>query len=126
MMADSETVMVLEKAPDFSQDLVDYHVRQGKRLRAEAFQDLLGGVAGLFRKSPAAEAAEGGNGERETTLRASLAAIRSAAELLRDNPGIAPAERRRFVDIVLAEEQRLERLLPGIVPAGRGKSATAA
>ena len=40
-----------------------------------------------------------------------LSSIRSSAEILRDMPDIDPAERRRFAEIVLAEEARLEVLV---------------
>ena len=54
------------------------------------------------------------NLEKEIAFRTSLAAIRSAAELLRDFPTISAEERKRFVDIVLAEELRLERMIPAL------------
>ncbi len=57
----------------------------------------------------------------ETALNA-LAAIRSSAELLRED-GIAPAERSRFAEIVLAEERRLGTLVAQLVEGGR-RSAT--
>jgi len=41
-----------------------------------------------------------------------LASIRSAAEILRDVPELAPDERRRFAAVVLEGEQNLETLLP--------------
>lgn len=52
--------------------------------------------------------------DKEIALRTSLAAIRSAAELLRDFPTLTMEERERFVNIVLAEEQRLERMIPAL------------
>ncbi|MEM7506456.1 MAG: histidine kinase dimerization/phospho-acceptor domain-containing protein [Pseudomonadota bacterium] len=44
-------------------------------------------------------------------LRTSLTALRSSAELLRDHPQMAEDDRTQFVEIVLAEERRLEKLL---------------
>lgn len=52
--------------------------------------------------------------EKEIAFRSSLAAIRSAAELLRDFPTLGEEDRKRFVNIVLAEEQRLERMIPAL------------
>lgn len=52
--------------------------------------------------------------DKEIAFRTSLAAIRSAAELMRDFPTISAEERKRFVDIVLAEELRLERMIPAL------------
>ncbi|MEM9735014.1 MAG: hypothetical protein AAF908_00215 [Pseudomonadota bacterium] len=48
-----------------------------------------------------------------------LTAIRSSAEVLRDFPEIDPRQQRRFVEIVLAEEARLEALMPGLMGPGR-------
>ncbi len=52
--------------------------------------------------------------DKEIAFRTSLAAIRSAAELLRDFPTISEEERKRFVAIVLDEEKRLERMIPAL------------
>ena len=101
---------------------VDMYVRRGRRLRAEAFSDFL---LSLFSKTSVdRNAAQTNKPEVGDThgatgkLRNSLAAIRSAAELLRDNPGVEAAERQRFINIVLMEEARLERLLSaGMKPA---------
>lgn len=53
-----------------------------------------------------------------TRLRSSLTAIRSSAEILRDNPDLPTAERARFVQILLAEESRLEQLAERIASRG--------
>ncbi len=47
-------------------------------------------------------------------LRTPMTSVRSFAELLRDDPGLAPAERRRFADIIQAESVRLTRLIDEI------------
>ncbi|MEL7466702.1 MAG: hypothetical protein AAFN79_21690 [Pseudomonadota bacterium] len=47
----------------------------------------------------------------EHAKRAALASLRSSAEILRDHPDIDTAQRRTLIDVVLAEEARLERLL---------------
>lgn len=52
--------------------------------------------------------------DKEIAFRSSLAALRSAAELLRDFPTLGAEERNRFVNIVLAEEQRLEKMIPAL------------
>ncbi|RVU38562.1 hypothetical protein EOI86_04575 [Hwanghaeella grinnelliae] len=52
--------------------------------------------------------------DKEIAFRTSLAAIRSAAELLRDFPTISEEDRERFVNIVLTEEQRLEKMIPAL------------
>ena len=50
-------------------------------------------------------------------LRTPLTSIRSSAEILRQHPDIKTHERARFLDIVLAEEARLESLLTQIMDA---------
>jgi|GEM_PF-3371016 len=52
--------------------------------------------------------------DKEIAFRTSLAALRSAAELLRDFPTISDEDRARFVNILLMEEQRLERMIPAL------------
>ncbi|MEL6795103.1 MAG: hypothetical protein AAFP78_16720 [Pseudomonadota bacterium] len=47
----------------------------------------------------------------EYAKREALASLRSSAEILRDHPEMDTAQRRTLIDIVLAEEARLERLL---------------
>lgn len=63
-------------------------------------------------KTSATDGKEANVLDKEIAFRTSLAAIRSAAELLRDFPTISEEDRERFVNIVLAEEQRLEKMIP--------------
>lgn len=73
--------------------------RRARRLRAEALRDMAGALRRrLF-----------GPDRRQEALSA-LTALRSAAEALRDHPETPGDQRRRLLDIVLAEESRLERL----------------
>ncbi len=67
-----------------------------------------GPVAWLRRRLGREDARPGFDAE---ILIPALASIRSSAEILRDTPDIDPAERRRFAEIVLAEEARLEKLV---------------
>jgi uncharacterized protein YjiS (DUF1127 family) len=64
--------------------------------------------------SPALDAAD--------ALRTPLASIRSFSEILRDNPHLPRATRERFLGIVIAETERLDRVLnrpPVQAPARR-------
>ncbi len=98
---------------------IDWHVANGRRLRAEATTEGLRmvrawlsdrrGALPRLRRQPA-------RGDAATTLRTPLTAIRSAAEILRDHPEMAPQERARFVRILLEEERRLERLVAALTP----------
>ncbi|GBD44136.1 Sensor protein SphS [bacterium HR40] len=49
--------------------------------------------------------------DREHELLTPLTAIRAIAEILRDHPELAPAERMLFVERLLAEQQRLEQCI---------------
>ena len=50
-------------------------------------------------------------------LRTPLTSIRSSAEILRDNPDLPQDQRKRFLDAVIAEDQRLARLIDAILDA---------
>ncbi|QIE55497.1 hypothetical protein G5B40_08515 [Pikeienuella piscinae] len=90
--------------PDITFEEIDAAMSRARRLRAEA---VAAGFAGLWR----APARLFTRRAAPHHVRTSLTALRSSAEILRDNPEIDPAQRRRLVDIVLAEEARLERLI---------------
>ena len=83
-------------------------VAAGQRLRAEV---LRGGIRRLglvllapFRRSRPVE-------RPDEPVANALAAIRSAAEVIRDTPDLDVRDRKRFADMVLSEEARLETLL---------------
>lgn len=65
-----------------------------------------------FSSSPVTVEKEVKKLDKEIAFRSSLAAIRSAAELMRDFPTLSEADRQRFLNIVLAEELRLETMIP--------------
>jgi uncharacterized protein YjiS (DUF1127 family) len=48
-------------------------------------------------------------------LRTPLTAIRSLSEIVRDNPGLSPAERRRFLSLVVDESRRLDQAIDGVL-----------
>lgn len=52
-----------------------------------------------------------------------LAAIRSAAEILRDVPELGPDDRRHFAAVVLEGERHLETLLPRLTRRRRTTTA---
>jgi two-component system sensor histidine kinase CreC len=51
----------------------------------------------------------------EHELRTPLASLRSLAEILRDHPDLPEAERRRFLDAMIAETRRLQGTLDAIL-----------
>lgn len=121
----------LNGLPEITPEMVDFYVRHGRRLQARAIQaairrgwSALGAlrarrdtVAGDAARTVAHDA-DPRPGDLAETARNALAAIRSSAELLRED-GIAPAERSRFADIVLIEERRLGALLARLLDGGR-------
>lgn len=51
----------------------------------------------------------------EHELRTPLASLRSLAEILRDHPDLAEAERRRFLEAMISEARRLQGTLDAIL-----------
>ena len=107
-------------------ELIAHYVARGHRLRAEAVaamaRRLAARVRWFFVPTPESEeAGEAGPADPlsvlASDLRSPLTAIRSSAEILRDNPDINSDKRRRFVDVVLTEEARLEALIARMLEA---------
>ena len=107
-------------------ELVAHYVARGHRLRAEAVaamaRRLWARVRWFFEPTregkPIGEAGPGDPlSALASDLRSPLTAIRSSAEILRDNPDIDWEKRRRFVDVVLTEEARLEALVARMLDA---------
>ncbi len=57
--------------------------------------------------------------ELEHELRTPLTSILSISELLRDHPDMSESERRRFVDAMLDEGERLAALIEHLLASGR-------
>lgn len=103
------------QAPEITSEMVDYYVQYGNHLRAAAMATFFAGltrrIAQVWGGGTTAKPAEQTVAERFAN---GLAAIRSSAEILRDTPDLAEAERARFVAIVLEEERRLARALDAL------------
>jgi signal transduction histidine kinase len=56
----------------------------------------------------------------EHELKTPLTAIRSLSEILRDHPEVSEAERRRFLEAILAEERRLSRAVERLLQSDVG------
>ncbi len=99
-----------EKPEPYRADLdyaaIDAAMLHARRLRAEAMAATL---IAIWRAPGAAL----------DWLRTALTGLRASAEILRDHPDISAAERRRLVEIVLAEEARLEALTGAGREAGK-------
>lgn len=107
-------------------ELVAYYVARGQQLRAQTIARMARHLAAKVRaffapgqrsEQPTAVGPEDPLSVLASDFRSPLTAIRSSAEILRDNPDIDSVRRRRFVDIVLVEEARLEALVSQILDA---------
>lgn len=106
---------------------VERHLRRAERLRSYTLRRLVAAVPrrvgaaarGLFGAVPR----PGRGDEAAALLRSPLTAMRCAAEILRDNPDLPPAERSRFLQVLLAEERRMEDLIAGLLEPRRPGAA---
>lgn len=115
-----------------SRDEIEWHIANGRRLRSQAFaeagqhiREWLG--SGMRRltiavRRPPEDRRNARSEDVVSALRSPLTAIRSFTEILIDNPHLEPAERSRFLRIVLDEERRLEREIDAMA-SGRGQPA---
>jgi signal transduction histidine kinase len=55
-------------------------------------------------------------------LRQPLTSIRSMAEILRDNPSLAPEQRARMLSLIVADSVRLDRLIGASLESSRASS----
>jgi Na+/proline symporter/nitrogen-specific signal transduction histidine kinase len=58
-------------------------------------------------------------------LRTPLTSIRAFSEILHDNPDLEPAERRRFLELVIKESERLTRLINQVLDLAKIESGLA-
>lgn len=56
----------------------------------------------------------------EHELKTPLTSMRSAAEILRDNQDLPPAERNRFLEALIEDNARLEAIINRILTAAQG------
>jgi signal transduction histidine kinase len=72
---------------------------------------------------PGHEDAVAGDGmsfeELEHELRTPLASVRSLSEILRDHPDLTEEQRRRFLDGILRENERLTRIVERLLGSTR-------
>jgi signal transduction histidine kinase len=116
-----------------SPDLAAHYVARGRDLRAQAIAEATRRLSRRLRAlfpGPGASAPppeprpldprpQDAVSALAGDLRPSLSAIRASAEALRDNPDIDSAKRRRFLDIVLIEQARLEVLAARLLAAAK-------
>ena len=110
---------------------VEHYIRVGNQLRSEAIGAFLRSVftSRRAKADPARPLATASHPKDIRTkvlhgFTSSLAAIRSAGEVLRDERNLTDLDRARFTQIILNEEARLESLLPQLRgPQGRDSTA---
>jgi signal transduction histidine kinase len=103
-----------------------YYLRRGRRLRAEA----VGRMAARLGSAFVHLFTLGARKRRRQTrldddflalvasgLRTPLTSIRSSAEILRDYPDLTPEQRRHFLEVVIAEDERLAQVISEILDA---------
>ena len=101
--------------PTVSRETIDHYIAKAHRLRAEHYarlgQKLMAPLRRLIArpKPPAAPALQSVQVLHE--LRTPLTSIRSFSEILRNHPDLTPTQRTRYLDIILAESKRLERVV---------------
>lgn len=107
-------------------ELIHLSVKRAHAMRAQALDTMLRRVgswlARAFRrpKGPRTEAsafAHDPYARAENALKTPLTSIRSAAEILRDNHELPIEERNRFLDVVLQDNERLEKAVDGLLHA---------
>jgi Na+/proline symporter/nitrogen-specific signal transduction histidine kinase len=57
-------------------------------------------------------------------LRTPLTSVRAFSEILRDNPSLAPAERHKFLEIIVKESERLTRLINQVLDLAKIESGS--
>lgn len=111
---------------DITLELIRVHVSRAHTIRAQTVAGLLrrmgSWLASAFRRPgvPPAVAETAGHDPFalvEHELKSPLTSIRSAAEILRHNQDLPVDERNRFLDVVLHDNRRLERVVDGLLHA---------
>ena len=131
-----ETISV---AADITAELIRIHVNRAHAIRARTVAGILrrlgSWLESAFRR-PRAPLAVDGTCEHdpytlvEHELKSPLTSIRSAAEILRHNQDLPLEERNRFLDALIQDNGRLEKVVDGLLHAlepraGHGERAAA-
>jgi signal transduction histidine kinase len=123
-----ESVPAIDRpdAAGITAELIRIHVNRAHAIRARTVAGIgrrLGAwLASAFRR-PRAPLAVGGTGENdpytlvEHELKSPLTSIRSAAEILRHNQDLPIEERNRFLDALIQDNGRLEKVVDGLLHA---------
>lgn len=138
-LAESVTAMVRPDAAGITAELIRIHVDRAHAIRARTVAGILrrlgSWLASAFRR-PRAPLAVNGTAENdpfalvEHELKSPLTSIRSAAEILRHNHDLPIEERNRFLDALIQDNGRLEKVVDGLLyalepHAGHGHRAAA-
>lgn len=107
-------------------EILDFHIARGRSLRAEALAHMARATARALSQwlavgKPPRDAPAGDDvlSLLAEQMRAPLTAIRSSAEILRDHPHLLPRQRHHLIEIVIAEDRRLTKLIDQILGASK-------
>ena len=105
---------------------LDCYLRFGRRLRADALARRLARLGAAFGRLLSLGARKRRQNQAPdddflalvaSGLRTPLTSIRASAEILRDYPDLTPEERRHFLEVVIAEDERLTQVVSDILEA---------
>ena len=123
-----ESVPAMERpdTADITAELIRVHVRRAHAMRARTFAAMLRRLAAWltspFRRPREPQAVDGAREHDPFTLvehelKSPLTSIRSAAEILRHNQDLPIAERNRFLDALIQDNGRLEKVIDRLLDA---------
>ena len=112
--------------PEITPQMVAAYIAKGRRLRSEAFAEMLRAAARAVSRgfgrltgasAPAPAAADDVVTDIAHRLKTPLTSIKSLSEILRHNPDVPLEERNRFLDVIVQESDRLDRSVNQILAA---------
>ena len=107
----------LPNSTELTNDQLAYYVRKGRALRAYYFRESMTGLVAAVSRFIL-----GPKQKRDTEvrtdrlgedLRTPLTSIRSFSEILRSYPDLTQQQRSRYLDLIIEESRRLERVICG-------------
>ncbi len=100
---------------EITPEVVAYYIAKGRALRARTLRRmarrLATVVAGWASGRPKLSTSDAPATQFIHELKTPLTSIRSFSEILRDHPELPDVQRTRYLDIILSESSRLERVI---------------
>lgn len=114
-LSTNEGVGSIPLPKDITYDTIQMYIARGRYLRAcysrEIGGQLMAALRRLFAKAHSAVGSAGLTVQLSHDLRTPLTSIRSYCEILRNHPNLSQVQRARYLDIILSESRRLERVI---------------